>query len=124
MPHQRDWIDYLLAFAPFLAICVAVSVALMQAYLQRQSLKQHLFEKRFEVYKAVREYMEFVVHSNGCLDLTLYDSFKSQTAPAKFLFGADVQFIIDDIKKHVTLADNEYEELETQRLIDPTVAPT
>jgi len=43
MNNARDWIAYLQAFAPSFAVLVAIGVAVMQAYLQRQHLKHDLY---------------------------------------------------------------------------------
>jgi hypothetical protein len=95
MPHQRDWIDYLVAFAPLIAIFVAIGVALMQAYLQRQQLKQNLYDRRFNVRQGVLDLYYHNVSAELSNDpqfsLTFYTTFQH----ALNLFGSDV---IDYIK--------------------------
>ena len=60
---QRDFLGYLQALGPLIAACVAVGVASMQYYLQRQQMKQQMFAKRFEVYSEQR------VLCNGSIQL-------------------------------------------------------
>lgn len=87
MPHQRDWIDYLLAFAPFMAMIVAVSVGLMQAFVQRQAQKQNLFDKRFKVYDACAVYLAKLLGDSTEVD---YHTFRTDTVPGEMLFGSEV----------------------------------
>jgi hypothetical protein len=83
MPHQRDWIDYLVAFAPLLAIGVAIGLATMQAYLQRQQLKQNLFDRRFTVYEETLTYLVTMLQLDGETDLEHYKAFGKPQTPAR-----------------------------------------
>ena len=47
--------SYITAYAPLLAVFVAIGVALMQYYLQKQQLKQDLYDKRFRVFYAIQK---------------------------------------------------------------------
>src|SRR5260370_3027724 len=98
--HIRDWIDYLQAFAPSIAACVAACVGLTQWYLQRQNLKQQLFEKRFRVYEKVRPYV-FTMRNFDDAPVRTIDAkelsktFKQDMAPARFLFGSDIAVLLE-----------------------------
>ena len=65
MPYQetRDLTSYISAYAPFVGVLVAIGVALMQFYLQREQAKQSLFDRRFTVYTAVERYLDSLVGS-------------------------------------------------------------
>lgn len=96
--HTRDSIDILTAFAPLLAVLVALGVGFTQAYLQRQHLKQQLFEKRFEVYSAVRAFLSVALQSHDSgFDARDYRMFTSKIKPAKYLFGSDVRQLIREV---------------------------
>ena len=55
--QHRGFLDYLQSLGPLIAASVAVGTALMQYYLQRQQMKQQLFDKRFTVYRTVEAYL-------------------------------------------------------------------
>lgn len=106
-PHTRDLTDYAVAFAPFLAVLVAISVAAMQYYLQKQHLKQQLFERRFQVYSAVREFLSHALRGYAPLDNDAYQRFYLETRPAKFLFGSDVADFIREIRNGISHEEND-----------------
>ena len=107
MPYQqtRDLTSYISAYAPLLVVLVAVGVALMQYYLQRQQWKQQMFAKRFEVYAAVNRLLSAALNSNGLLDSAEYDRFVFETRPAKFMFGSDVASFINEIYGSISQQD-------------------
>jgi hypothetical protein len=90
IPQTRDLTSYVAAYAPLLAVCVAVAVALMQYYLQRETHKQAMFEKRFDIYNAADNFIADVINRNCEPDRDSYREFLRLTAPAPFFFGADV----------------------------------
>jgi len=49
--HTRDWVDFLEALGPLIAVVAVLAVGVMQVYLQRQQLKQDLFDKRYHVFE-------------------------------------------------------------------------
>ena len=65
---------------------------MIQVYLQRQQLRQNLFDKRFKVYTETSALIS-VMHSR-LLDRTLFDAetvrFAHEVAHHPFLFGSDV----------------------------------
>jgi len=95
--HTRDWIDILAAFAPVVAVFVAVGVGLMQLYLQRQQWKQNLYDKRYVVYDAVKEYMSAVWCAYGKQGIDDYWRFRQATDSTKFLFGPIVTAFVDHV---------------------------
>jgi hypothetical protein len=99
---------------------IAIGVAMMQYYLQRQQQKQNLFDKRFQVYKQLNAYTDFVTHSNGDMNMERFATFLTETAPATFLFGSDVENVIAALTEMVSKAGEEYEGLEYHQGVDPT----
>ena len=107
MPYQqaRDLTSYISAYAPLLAVLVAVGVALMQYYLQRKQWEQQMFAKRFEVYAAVGRFLSAALNSHGRLDSAEYDRFVFEIRPAKFMFGSDVATFIHEINGAISQED-------------------
>ena len=98
--HTRDWIDYLVAFAPLVAISVAVSVALMQAYLQRQHLKQTLYDKRWEIRQGLQEFYENTLTAYPKADSSAHLAMSRLFAHAEDLYGSDA---LSYIRQYCTL---------------------
>lgn len=86
-PH-RDFFGYLQSLGPLIAACVAVGVALMQRHLQKQQLKQNLFEKRFAVYEAIKRHL--VESMSGYPTWVWHLLNFPMKGQAVFLFGADM----------------------------------
>jgi hypothetical protein len=84
--HTYDFVKY----APFMAILIAIGVALMQYYLQRQQQKQNLYEKRWQVYRSVSTYWRNLVESNGQPPIEARQRFLADLSHATFLFGREV----------------------------------
>jgi hypothetical protein len=100
MPSQpvRDLTSYISAYAPVLAALVAVGVGIMQYYIQRQHLKQNLFEKRHKVYTATQKFIRAVLDNNGTpLEGNLVEEFLDETAHSAFLFGREVSSWLNTI---------------------------
>jgi hypothetical protein len=89
-PHTRDWIDYALAVAPFLAMLVAIGVALVQVHLQREKMRQDLYDKRFAVYWAIVEFDRALIGNDDATSYENVTTLHTLTAHTGFLFGTDV----------------------------------
>jgi hypothetical protein len=92
-PHTRDLLDY----APILAMVIAIGVAVMQAYLQRQQRKQTLFDRRFKVYQETIAYLMTMLQLREDADLARYQVFRTETDPGEFMFASDVFDFIKDV---------------------------
>jgi len=87
-PPPKGLRDSIRDFGPLIAACVAVGVALMQRHLQKQQLKQNLFEKRFAVYEAIKRHL---VESMGEYPTWVWHLVNfPMKGQAIFLFGADM----------------------------------
>lgn len=66
---SKYWLDYVVAFAPIcvsiVAIAISVWVALRQNWAVAAQLKKDLFDRRFDVYKEIGNYMLYVFQVNG-----------------------------------------------------------
>src|ERR1035441_500799 len=91
-PPPKTLPNYLQQFGPLLAACVAVGVAFMQRYLQKQQLKQNLFEKRWDVYRDLGSHINTIVHqtSQNSPDWSKLLDPIDQMEHAQFLFGKEV----------------------------------
>ncbi|MGA2149392.1 MAG: hypothetical protein ABSH49_31015 [Bryobacteraceae bacterium] len=87
----------LTGLAPVVAVLVAVGVALVQAYLQQTSLKYSLFDKRYEVYRAVDTFLAGVFAASGTVSNGSVHKFRAETAHAEFLFNKDVLDFINSV---------------------------
>ena len=95
-PQTRDFLGYLQGLGPLIAAVVAIGVASMQYYLQRQQMKQALFDKRFEAYTAVEAYLMAVNTDDADSQAALFRRFDVASRHAKLLFGPEVKRFIDD----------------------------
>lgn len=102
--HTKDWIDVLAALSPAIAVLVAIGVALVQAYLQKQELKQNLYEKRSAVYYAVLELWEALRKGEEVDER----DFAAAVLPATHLFGSDVKKYVSGIKDRLFRLRDQY----------------
>lgn len=104
-PH-RDWIDGLEAFGPLIAAAVALIIGITQWRLQRQQVKQDLFEKRYRIYQATHAFVAEASKYGSRTDPETDNTFANGTAHAEFLFGQDVLEFIGLIRSTAkSLAD-------------------
>lgn len=105
-PHERDWIDYALAVAPFIAMVISIGVALTQAYLQRQSLKHDLYNKRYRVFKAVQEILTAPEFTKNAPQLV--NNLRNETAEVTYLYGKEIGTLIyetETVLREITWAE-------------------
>lgn len=85
---RRDFLGYLQSLGPLIAACVALYIGFTQRRLQRQQLKQNLFEKRFAVYEAIKSYLgDSTIRRPTLVRHLLKFPMKAE---ATFLFGSDM----------------------------------
>jgi hypothetical protein len=94
---HRDRIDLLEAFGPPIAAVVALIIGLTQLWLQREQLKQDLFDKRYKVYALTRDFAVNALRVGIGGDEAI-NTFSNGTAHAEFLFHKDVLEFIGSIK--------------------------
>jgi hypothetical protein len=93
--------DYALAIAPFLAVIVAIGVAVVQAYLQRQHLKHNLFEKRYTVWNVTQQFL-LKASVGEHLDVQSTLHFRYETEAHRYLFGAEVHTFMEGLYEAAT----------------------
>jgi hypothetical protein len=98
---QSGIVQVLLAIAAPLAAFIAVGVAIWQARLQRRQLDLNLYQKRLDVYLAVRGFLSsFAIEGKTDLDKNLM--LIRNTKEAEFLFRPEIPALIDEIYKKAT----------------------
>ena len=91
---QNSWIQVLAALAGPTAAFIAVFVALWQAHLQRQQLRQNLFDKRFGVYLALSQFLNTLSELGKSLDAA---QLLQSTNQAEFLFNPEVEEFLKEV---------------------------
>ena len=117
-PETKDWISVVTAVASaasaIIALAIAVWVFVQQRRLQRQQLRQDLFDKRFAVYAAVETLMVDIIRLTGSVTWTDQGKFLAAIEPAEFLFGADVTAYLGEIQELVKALSGKEKEGTTQ----------
>lgn len=104
--QARDLTSYITAYAPLLAVFVAIGVALMQYYLQKQQLKQDLYDKRFRVFYAIQKVLsQPEVPPDPSRFLT---DLERETAEAGFLFSHEIKYLIQEIGSTLNALSHAY----------------
>jgi len=88
--HVRDWVDLLEALGPLIAVGAVLIVGFFQAHLQRQQLKQDLYDKRSRVYRSVVDYWITFTKNRGLVELDVLKMLYAELGHAQWLFGSDV----------------------------------
>jgi hypothetical protein len=74
-------------------------VAALLLLLHKQTQRQNLFDKRFEVYTEVTQFIVTVARTNGCLSMMDLGNFCETVRRAKFLFRSDVTRYLDELQE-------------------------
>jgi len=91
------------AASAIIALAIAVWVFIEQNRLQRQQLRQDLFDKRFAVYAAVETFMMSIIQSDTIINMNDHRKFLYAIEPAEFLFGADVAAYLREIREFIAV---------------------
>jgi hypothetical protein len=104
--HQpKTCVDLATAIAPILTSVIAVAislwVAITQNRLKHRDLKKDLFDRRFTVYTAAREYMTFVLAKAGVGVIHGEEAVRFDEAreKAEMLLGPEVRAYLLDIRQ-------------------------
>jgi hypothetical protein len=90
----HDWVDYLSALlTPTIAIA-AVAIGLLQWRTNRNRLKHELFDRRYEQFEAVRDFLGSIMGSGRALDDKQAD-FSFKTRGLRFIYDKKLADYID-----------------------------
>lgn len=114
----KDWITLGTAVASAVSAVAALGIAIWvffgQRRLQRQQLRQDLFDKRFAVYAAVETFIMGIIQSNTIINLNDHRKFLYAIEPAEFLFGADVATYLREIRELIAVLSERQQAETTQ----------
>ena len=111
-----EWIDTFSDFlTPAIAI-IATYIAIQQYRTNKTKLKLALFDKRFQVWQGVKDYLDSAIRD---FDVSTEDifKFKHQTRDAFFLFGNEVELYITKLISNgaeLRKLNKDYEKLRRQ----------
>jgi hypothetical protein len=97
----KTWIDLLIPAASILVSVVALVISLWIASRQRdvqeRQLKKDLFDRRFEIYTKTRDFMSYVMRSDGKIVLTgeEYRDFANTMEKAEVLCPKVHPYLVD-----------------------------
>ena len=104
-----EWInvarDFAGPFATVLASCVAayfaraqVQVAKTQTNIANDKLKFDLYERRYAIYKATKDLIEYVrLNCNGYTDPNIIRSMYIKLDESRFFFDCDIRKVLDEV---------------------------
>src|ERR1035438_1559736 len=76
-------------YTPFIPMLIAIGIAWMQYYLQRQQQKQNLFEKRWKAYWEIYSCIQAAINTEAHNDLSHITETLNQVYYVQFLFGRE-----------------------------------
>lgn len=87
-------------FVSIPALVISVYIAKKQRDFQKRQLKKDLFDDRFNIYKAAREFLNYVARFDGRIELSgpEYHAFWEAVERAEMLFGSDVHKYLLEIR--------------------------
>ena len=95
---SKDWIDTLTALlAPTIAIA-GIAIAVFQWKLSKDRYKHELFDKRWEQFSAIRDFMG-KARNNGKVTRDDEYNFMVATRGCKFLFDDDIKNLVEETFK-------------------------
>lgn len=89
-------IDFFIALIPIVLASLGAYIAIQQYRTNRKNLKIELFEKRYVIYEAVREYMGAIVRKRYPTE-NEQQQFLVETKGASFLFDDEIMKFIEEV---------------------------
>ena len=87
---QTHWLEYVSALGPLVIATFIAYVAYQQWVVNRNTLREKLFERRLEVFDGAHNFISAILRDGACDNETL-SQFTAITHRARFLFGKDTQ---------------------------------
>jgi hypothetical protein len=103
MTPNTDWASIASALAAIVALGISVWVALWQRKLQKERVRQDLFDKRYAVFLSVDEFVMYVLRVDGSFKMMGDEvrRFLYAVEQSEFLFHADVIDYMHQVEKTV-----------------------
>ena len=105
------WVQYVEAFGPVTIGLAVAAVAWMQWQVNRNRLKHELFDRRYVVFEAAREFLRRTIVDGKVNTKARIDFFLS-TRESEFILGKEVAVYLDDLNRKAIEAETyraEYE---------------
>ncbi|MEW6076711.1 MAG: hypothetical protein AB1724_02745 [Thermodesulfobacteriota bacterium] len=108
----KDWVDVLTALiTPTIAI-VGITIAALQWKLSKNRYKHELFDKRWAQFVAIRDFMG-KIRAHGVASQDDEHNFLIETRGCRFLFGNEIQNLVDETYKKSGLLNDLEKELKS-----------
>ena len=95
------WLQYTQVIALIVIALVGAWIAYQQFQLAGVKLKHDLYDRRFAVFEAARQFLYMVVQDATASDQTIF-AYKAGTRDAVFLFNDDIVAFLEELLKHAT----------------------
>ncbi|MCG2778536.1 MAG: hypothetical protein L6406_22915 [Desulfobacterales bacterium] len=108
---SKDWVDVLTALiTPTIAIA-GIAIAVFQWRLSKVRYKHELFDKRWEQFSAIRDFIG-KARTKGKVSRDDEYDFMIATRGCEFLFDDDIKTLVEDVLKKAVYLNTLQEELE------------
>ncbi|MEL6315881.1 MAG: hypothetical protein AAFQ60_17815 [Pseudomonadota bacterium] len=94
---QPHWTEFVSALGPVLIACFIACIAYQQWVVNKATLREKLFERRFEVFKETQDFLTSIAQNAAVQDDTV-PSFFDAVQRSRFLFGDEIHAHLDEIK--------------------------
>lgn len=94
---EKDWVDILSSLGVVVVGCIAAYIAFRQYKNDSTRLKLDVYDKRFEVYRAIREFISGIFQ-NGNVTYKEISQFQVRSAQAEFLLDEEINKKIEELR--------------------------
>jgi len=96
LEYIRPWAHFATLIGIPVALFIAIGNAIWQSHLQRVRLRHDLFDKRFEIYCTLRDFIHKLLMSNGSVETADVQALAKHAAAAEFLFGPPIVTFMEE----------------------------
>lgn len=96
LPPDKDWIDLLGALTTPVIAAIGIFIAYQQRSVNKNRLKHELFDKRYEVYENIGEFISEILTSGRVREGADFE-FLRDTKAVYLLFDNDIKQFTDEI---------------------------
>ncbi|MFZ5531620.1 MAG: hypothetical protein ACOY4U_11310 [Pseudomonadota bacterium] len=109
--QNKSALDFFSALLPFVLSVIAAYIAFAQWRVNKNKLKLDLFEKRFQVFTAAKDFIAHCLTNGYRPTQEAKHEFLQRTKGAEFLFNKKVKELVDEIwSKSVELEGYSYDQ--------------